>query len=137
MANIIETGHTSEREREEDFGKNHVRSFTAFPKQVAPFQIKSSEKHKCPDAVSVEFIFRAEMCVGNSVQYRLKGNNINLYRGEDQVDEVIAACRWKVCESCSLQTCPSWSDLKKSWNAARIWVSVKPTLSRLCTEAWP
>lgn len=69
VANINETGHRGE-EREED----HVRSFTAFPKEVALFQIESSRRHECPDAVSVEFIFRAEMCVGNSVQYRLKGH---------------------------------------------------------------
>lgn len=61
-----------------------------------------------------------------------------LYRGaEGQTDEVIAACRWKVCGSCSLQICPSWRDLMKSWNAAQIWVSARPTLSRSHTAVWP
>lgn len=52
-------------------------------------------------------IIMAEVCVGNSVQCRLLGNNINLYRCAAGAGGVTAVCRWRVCGSCWRLRCSS------------------------------
>lgn len=49
---------------------------------------------------------------------------------------VIAVCRWRVCESCWLWTCPCGRGWTRSWSAGLISASVLPVPSRSHKPVW-